>query len=79
MKTLKVNDKVIYRGRWGHDKPKQTTIESIELCKAEGEKYGTPIDSMTSRNYRKCVLSLADNHWCYGYQVDFADSVKLNN
>ena len=78
-KTLKVGDKVIYRCRWGEDLPKETIIENIELCNEEGEKYGDVVNEMTEDNYKRCCLDLADKHWCYGYQIDWEDSIKLNN
>ena len=77
-KTLKVGSKIQYRGRWGKDMPKETTILSIELCENEGDKYGKLVDEMTQENYMRCCLELADKHWCYGTQVDWNESVALN-
>lgn len=78
-KKLKVGDKVIYRGHWGKDLPKETIIESIELCNEEGGKHGDVVNEMTEDNYKRCCLELTDKHWCYGYQIDWEDSIKLNN
>ena len=77
--TLKIGDKVMWRGSWGKDAPQKTNIESIELtpyigCKDDGE----PIQSMTKDNYERCLITLTNDHWCYGYQIDWEDSIALN-
>lgn len=76
--SLKVGDKVVYSGNFGRGIPKETTISSIELCEDEHEKYGEFVDEMTKDNYERCCLSLADGHWCYGYQIKWNESVRLN-
>ena len=77
MGTLKIGSKVQYRGAWGIESAKVTTIEGIELCD-EGEKYGTPIDEVTDDILLNCTFDLADGHWCYGHQIDWIDSLNLN-
>lgn len=67
--TLKVGMKVIYRGAWGTAAPKEVTVEFIELCENEHEKYGIPVDEVPVKDIEKCCLSLSDEHWAYGYQV----------
>ena len=67
--TLKTGMKVIYRGSWGHDAPKETTIEYIELCDCEGCKYGEPVNEVAIQDIRRSTFDLADGHWAYGYQV----------
>ena len=69
MATLKVGDKVMWRGSWGKELPQQTEIESIELTPEIGCKDdGILVDFMTITN----------DHWCYGYQIDWEDSIALN-
>lgn len=67
---IKEGMKVIYRGSWGHDEPKETTIKDIELCDSEDSKYGTRVQEAAVEDIRRCVLDLADGHWCYGWQVE---------
>ena len=76
--SLKVGDKVMYRGTFGRGVAKETTIESIELCEDEHEKYGEMVDEMTKADYERCCVSLADGHWCYGYQIMWNASIELN-
>jgi hypothetical protein len=69
---LKVGDKVIWRGGWGNDAPKEAIIEDIELC-AKGSKYGKPVKSVTwetiEKGNRSITVSLDNGHWAYGYQL----------
>lgn len=68
-KTVKVGMTVVYRGSWGHDAPKRTEIESMELCDCEGSKYGEPVSEIDIKDIRRTTFDLADGHWCYGYQI----------
>lgn len=68
-KKIKVGMTVVYRGSWGHDAPKQTQIEAIELCEQEHEKYGVQVNEADVKDIRRCVFDLTDGHWCYGYQI----------
>ena len=77
-KTLKIGDKVIWWGGWGKDVPQETTIERIELTPSEGCKYGKSTSKATQKNYRRCVFDLINGHCCYGYQIDWEKSIKLN-
>ena len=67
--TLKKGMKVIYRGSWGTDAPKETTVEYIELCEDEHEKYGEPVDEVAVEDIKRCCVDLSDGHWAYGYQI----------
>lgn len=79
-KTLQINDKVIYRGSWGTDEAKESMIESIDLMPEMHSKLGgKPVEFMTEDNYKRCVVNLADGHWCYGYQIDWEESLQLNS
>ncbi len=66
---LKKGMKVIYRGSWGHDAPKETTVENIEICPIENCKYGDEVDEVAVEDIRRCVIDLSDEHWCYGWQI----------
>lgn len=68
--TLKKGMSVIYRGSWGHDAPKETTVEYIELCPIENCKYGDEVDEVLVEDIRRSVVDLADGHWAYGWQIE---------
>lgn len=68
--TLKKGMKVIYRGSWGHDAPKETTVEYIELCDCEDCKYGDEVDEVLVEDIHRSVVDLADGHWAYGWQIE---------
>lgn len=66
-KTVKVGMKVKYRGCWGHDAIEEVTIEGMELCENEGEKYGEPVDEVNVEDLHRCTLDLDNEHWAYGW------------
>jgi hypothetical protein len=71
MSKLKVGDKVMWRGAWGTEPPKEAIVESIEICK-EGCKEGRPVKSVdwwTVESGRKVVVTLNNSHWAYGNQL----------
>lgn len=69
IEVIKNGMKVVYRGSWGNDAPKETTIVGIELCK-DGEKYGEIVEEVPADAINKCVFDLADGHWAYGWQIE---------
>ena len=70
MKTIKVGDKITYRGGWGNNEPKEATVENIEYCCEEHTKYGVCVNEVEEEDVRKSVFDLDDGHWCYGYQIE---------
>lgn len=66
---VKVGMKVKYRGCFGSGPVTEATIEYIELCESEHEKYGEPVSEVSVKDLRRCCLDLSDGHWAYGYQV----------
>lgn len=68
-KTVKVGQEVVYRGSWGHDAPKTVTVECIELCECEHQKYGEVVNEADVVDIPRCCFDLSDGHWCYGYQI----------
>ena len=69
MSTLKVGDKVLWRGSWGAESPVKVTVISIDRV-SPGEKYGEPVDSMDWDEVpRYAVVSLDNGHWAYGQQL----------
>ena len=67
---IKIGSKVIYRGSFGMGCPEKVTIESIDMCEKEGDKYGDAVESIDwdMKNYG--CFTLSNGHWCYGGQID---------
>ena len=67
---IKIGSKVIYRGNFGMGCPEKVTIESIDMCKKERDKYGDAVESIDwdMKNYG--CFTLSNGHWCYGGQID---------
>jgi len=72
MSRLKIGDKVIWRGAWGKEAPKEAIVEEIELC-ANGSKYGKTVKSVDwatiEKGNRSITVSLDNGHWAYGNQL----------
>lgn len=66
---VKEGMKVMYRGCFGMDAPKEAVLTGIELCEDEHEKYGTPVMSVRAEDLYRCCVDLSDGHWAYGYQI----------
>ena len=71
MSKLKVGNKVMWRGGWGSEPPKEAIVEQIEIC-SEGCKHGRVVKtvdwSVVGRG-RKVVVTLNNDHWAYGDQL----------
>ena len=67
---IKIGSKVMYRGSFGMGCPEKVTIESIDMCEKEGDKYGDAVESIDwdMKNYG--CFTLSNGHWCYGRQID---------
>ena len=67
---IKIGSKVMYRGSFGIGFPEKVTIESIDMCEKEGDKYGDAVESIDwdMKNYG--CFTLSNGHWCYGRQID---------
>ena len=66
---VKVGMKVMWRGGFGFDAPKEATLEYIELCEDEHEKYGEPVSEVRAEDLYRCCVDLDNGHWAYGYQI----------
>lgn len=71
MNTLNIGDKVMWRGGFGREAPKEATIEGIDIV-AVGEKYGEAVDSIDWSLVRqnRAVVTLDNGHWAYGDQIE---------
>ena len=67
---IKIGSKVMYRGSFGMGCPEKVTIESIDMCEKERDKYGDAVESIDwdMKNYG--CFTLSNGHWCYGWQID---------
>lgn len=68
--TLKVGDKVWWRGGFGSEPAKLATVEEIEIT--NGYKYGDQVDEVSWKQVydRNVVVSFSDNdHWAYASQI----------
>ena len=67
---IKIGSKVMYRGSFVMGCPEKVTIESIDMCEKEGDKYGDAVESIDwdMKNYG--CFTLSNGHWCYGEQID---------
>ena len=67
---IKIGSKVMYRGSFGMGCPEKVTIESIDMCEKERDKYGDAVESIDwdMKNYG--CFTLSNGHWCYGGQID---------
>jgi len=72
-KALKVGDTVRWRGLWGEAQEKRAEVTGIEI-RCIG-KYGIKVAEASWADVKKHgVLSLANGHWAYGYQVNPIDN-----
>ena len=67
---IKIGSRVMYRGSFGMGCPEKVTIESIDMCEKERDKYGDAVESIDwdMKNYG--CFTLSNGHWCYGGQID---------
>ena len=67
---IKIGSKVMYRCSFGMGCPEKVTIESIDMCEKERDKYGDAVESIDwdMKNYG--CFTLSNGHWCYGGQID---------
>ena len=76
--TLRVGDIVRWSGAWGSQAPILARVVGIDATETPGEKYGRDVDAIEwARVFEnRAVLSLANGHWCYGYQVKPATAAE---
>ena len=69
MDKLSIGDKVIWRGGFGHDEPKEAVVKSIEVT--DGGKYGMSVSNVdwSEVNGRNVVVDLDNGSWAYGSQI----------
>lgn len=68
-RTLRVGDKVEWRGGWGREAPTLVTVSHIEITDACGSKYGLDTDEVSWDSAGRIVVDLDNGHWAYGSQI----------
>ena len=67
--TLRIGDTVIWKGAWGSQAPLEAVVTGIDEV-VPGEKHGAEVTAMAwARVADSAVVSLANGHWAYGYQI----------
>lgn len=71
-KVLRSGDTVIWRDAWGSAEPTEARVRSINKCRWEGDKDGTPVTEalwdkvMDGRNF---IVDLDNGKWAWGFQL----------
>ena len=72
---FKIGDRVSWRGAWGTHTPQKATITEIEVVENVGDKYGTPVETVSYEmvRARKVIFSLISEEgkgkWAYPENV----------
>lgn len=69
-KTIKIGDRVLWRGAWGKDAPRIATVLDMELCEQPRMKYGIPTNEIFYRDKDRTVFTLNNGSWAYGFQIE---------
>jgi len=65
--TLKVGDKVIWRGCWGSAEPKEAIVTDITKTQNYREKHGQNVQECNWTDY--FIVDLNNGHWAYNFQL----------
>lgn len=71
MDTVKIGDKVLWRGAWGSEPAKLVTVEGLDVTDYPHEKYGVEVDEVCWDLVRqnRVVFSLDTGNWAYSSQI----------
>jgi len=77
--TIKVGDRVMWRGSFGSNYPRPATVCGITVTDWPREKYGQDRDeaSLELVAANRVIFSLTNGHWCYSEQIDMVRTKKL--
>ena len=68
MASLKIGDKVMWRGDFGFAPAKEAVVTSIELCEY-GCKHGESRSEVDWNDKDRIVVDLDNGHWAKGHQL----------
>ena len=70
--TIKVGDKVMWRGCFGTDPAREATITSLEITDIPRTKYGDEVDEVSWEDVRsnRVLFGFDNGHWAYSDQID---------
>jgi len=70
--TVKVGDKVIWRGGFGGDAPRTVTVTGLDVTEYPREKYGESVEEVSWDlvQLNRVLFSLDTGNWAYSEQID---------
>lgn len=69
MAKLKKLDKVIWRGAWGKDLPKEAIVTDIDVWNGNDHYEVDEVDWELVKAGRDVIVSLDNGFWAYGFQL----------
>lgn len=81
MQTIKIGDKVNWRGNLGKDTPKKVTVKDISWHKGGNfQKNFFPKTEILLPAKDWCIFTFKENNqWAYGHQIDIIELQTNNN
>lgn len=69
--TVKVGDKVMWRGAFGNDEPECATVTSLSITDEPNDKYGKEVSEVSWDlvENERVVFTLDNGHWAYSHQI----------
>jgi len=75
---LKIGHKVMWRGTWGKDLPKEATVTGITIGCVGKVGHDVPNVHWELVNDRSVIVDLDNGHWAYGNQISRIEQNKYN-
>ena len=66
---LKIGDTINWKGSWGSDPSKKAKVTGIEVNCVSKDGDEVEVVEWGEVDSESVILSLDNDHWCYGYQV----------
>jgi len=70
--TVRVGDKVIWRGGFGGEAPRVVTVTGLDITEYPREKYGESVEKADWELVKdnRVLFSLDTGNWAYSEQID---------